>query len=156
MELHRLDDADVRSNLKYINCEDNQGRIERIKNRKNWIEEHPNEPNPYDKPKRLLSLDAFSDDKDSQLDKSNLLYQTYILSQDTDDDFYKEKLASIDKYVATLPESMQELYNLIYIKELKQSDVCDLLSLSKSTVSERVKTLENKIKKYFSEKPELF
>jgi DNA-directed RNA polymerase specialized sigma subunit len=51
---------------------------------------------------------------------------------------------------------MQELYNLIYIKELKQSDVCDLLSLSKSTVSERVKTLENKIKKYFSEKPELF
>jgi len=32
--LHREDDAEVRANLKYINCEDNQERQTRIANKK--------------------------------------------------------------------------------------------------------------------------
>ena len=155
-QLHQMDDAGVRADLKYINCEDNQERITRIANKKKWAAEHPDEPNPYDKPKRIISLDSFGDDEDSQLDKSNLLYQAHMLAQDTDDDFYKEKLEIIEEYVATLPMTMQEMYDLIYKQELTQAEVCVKLGLSKSTVSERVKTLVNKIKKYFSEKPELF
>jgi len=155
-QLHQMDDAEVRADLKYINCEDNQERQTRIANKKKWAAAHPDEPNPYDKPKRIINLDAFSDDEDSQLDKSNLLYQAYELAHYTDDDFYREKLEIIEEYISTLPETMQEMYDLIYIQELTQAEVCVKLGLSKSTVSERVKTLENKIKKYFSDKPELF
>jgi len=155
MELHRYDDAEVRSNLKYINNEDNQERQERIANKKKWAIEHPCEPNPYDKPDRILSLDAFGDDEDSHEDKSNLLYEASLSAHDWDSDFYNEKLEIIREYVATLPETMQELFDLIYIQELKQSEVCEKLGLSKSTVSERVKTLEKKIIEHFSEQPEL-
>jgi len=155
MELHRYDDAEVRSNLKYINNEDNQERQERIANKKKWAIEHPCEPNPYDKPDRILSLDAFGDDEDSHEDKSNLLYEASLSAHDKDSNFYNEKLEIIREYVATLPETMQELYDLIYIQELKQSEVCEKLGLSKSTVSERVKTLEKKIIEHFSAQPEL-
>lgn len=155
MELHRYDDAEVRSNLKYINNEDNQERQERIANKKKWAAEHPYEPNPYDKPKRIINLDAFSDDENAQEDKNKLLYEASILAHDEDADYYEDKLEMIRKYVDTLPKSMQEIFDLIYIQELTQVEICLKLGLSKSTVSERVKTLENKIKKHFSEKPEL-
>jgi RNA polymerase sigma factor (sigma-70 family) len=153
--LHREDDAEVRADLKYINCEDNQERQARIANKKKWAVEHPNKPNPYDKPKRIINLDAFCDDEDSQLDKSNLLYQAYELTHDTDADYYEDKLELIRNYVDTLPKSMQEIFDHIYIQELTQAEVCVKLGLSKSTVSERVKTLNKKIKEHFSEKPEL-
>ena len=155
-QLHQMDDAEVRADLKYINCEDNQERKTRIANKKKWAAEHPYEPNPYDKPKRIINLDAFGNDEKSQEDKNKLLYEASILTHDEDADYYEDKLELIRKYVDTLPETMQEMYDLIYIQELTQAEVCVKLGLSKSTVSERVQTLENKIKKYFSDKPELF
>ena len=153
-QLHQMDDAEVRADLKYVNCEDNQERQERIANKKRWAAEHPNEPNPYDKPKRIINLDAFGDDENSQEDKNKLLYEASLLAHD-EDDYYKEKLELIRKYVDTLPKSMQEVFDLFYVQGLKQSEVCEELGLSKSTVSERVKTLDKKIKEHFSEKPEL-
>lgn len=153
--LHREDDAEVRADLKYINCEDNQERQTRIANKRKWAAEHPDEPNPYDKPKRIINLDAFGDDGNAQEDKNKLLYEASLLAHDEDADYYEDKLELIRNYVDTLPKSMQEIFDLIYIQELTQAEVCVKLRLSKSTVSERVKTLENKIKKHFSEKPEL-
>lgn len=58
--LHIDDDALVRSNLKYINCEDNRTRNIRIENKKKWMIEHPNEPkelNPYNNPQRIIEID---------------------------------------------------------------------------------------------------
>jgi len=153
--LHQEDDVEVRANLKYINCEDNQERKTRIANKKKWAAEHPDEPNPYEKPKRIINLDAFGNDEKSQEDKNKLLYEASILAHDEDADYCEDKLELIRKYVDTLPKSMQVIFDLIYIQELTQAEVCVNLGLSKSTVSERVKTLENKIKKHFSEKPEL-
>ena len=154
-QLHQMDDAEVRADLKYINCEDNQERKTRIANKKKWAAEHPDETNPYDKPKRIINLDAFGDDKNAQEDKNKLLYEASILAHDEDAEYYEDKLELIRNYVDTLPKSMQEIFDLIYIQELTQAEVCMKLGLSKSTVSERVKTLENKIKNHFSEKPEL-
>ena len=154
--LHQEDDVEVRANLKYINCEDNQERKTRIANKKKWAAEHPDEPNPYEKPKRIINLDAFGNDEKSQEDKNKLLYEASILAHDEDADYCEDKLELIRKYVDTLPKSMQVIFDLIYIQELTQAEVCVNLGLSKSTVSERVKTLENKIKKHFSEKPELY
>ena len=154
--LHQEDDAEVRADLKYINCEDNQERQARIANKKKWTVEHPDEPNPYDKPKRIINLDAFGDDENAQEDKNKLLYEASLLALDEDTDYYEDKLELIRNYVDTLPKSMQEIFDLFYIQELTQAEVCVKLGLSKSTVSERVKTLENKIKKHFSEKPELY
>jgi len=153
--LHQMDDAEVRADLKYINCEDNQERQARIANKKKWASEHPDEPNPYDIPKRIINLDAFGDDENAQEDKNKLLYEASLLAHDEDTDYYEDKLELIHKYVNTLPKSMQEIFDLFYIQGLKQSEVCDELGLSKSTVSERVKTLNKKIKEQFSEKPEL-
>ena len=65
-QLHQMDDAEVRADLKYINCEDNRERQTRIANKKKWAADNPNEPNPYDKPKRIINLDAFGDDEKSQ------------------------------------------------------------------------------------------
>lgn len=154
-QLHQIDDADVRAELKYINCEDNQERQERIRNKKKWAIEHPYEPNPYDKPDRIISLDAFGDDEDSHEDKNRLLHKASLHASGSNEDFYNDRFEVILVYVATLPETMQELFDLIYIQELKQSEVCETLGLSKSTVSERVKTLEKKIIEHFSEQPEL-
>lgn len=155
-QLHQMDDAEVRADLKYINCEDNQERQARIANKKKWAVEHPNEPNPYDKPKRIINLDAFGDDENAQEDKNKLLYEASLLAHDEDADYCEDKLELIRNYVDTLPKSMQKIFDLIYIQELTQAEVCMKLGLSKSTVSERVKTLENKIKKHFSEKTELY
>ncbi|HCB66887.1 MAG: hypothetical protein A2084_03790 [Tenericutes bacterium GWC2_39_45] len=155
-QLHQMDDAQIRADLKYINCEDNQERQARIANKKKWAAEHPDEPNPYDKPKRIINLDAFSEDENAQEDKNKLLCEASLLAHDEDADYYEDKIELIRNYVYTLPKSMQEIFDLIYIQELTQAEVCVKLGLSKSTVSERVKTLENKIKKHFSEKPELY
>ena len=96
-----------------------------------------------------------SDDDNAQEDKNKLLYEASILAHDEDADYYEDKLEMIRNYVDTLPKSMQEIFDLIYIQELTQAQVCVKLGLSKSTVSERVKTLNKKIKEYFSKKPEL-
>lgn len=110
--------------------------------------------NPYEKPQRIISLDAFGDDEESQSDKSRLMFEASKI-MDKNCDECDSRLQLIRDYVSTLPKTMQDLYNFIYIKGLKQSEVCKELGLSKSTVSERVKLLEMKIINHFKEYPEL-
>lgn len=155
-QLHSEDDAEVYSNLKQVNCEDDADRKKRIAKKKKWAEEHPNEDekdNPYYRPRKNLSLDYMPEDDDFSNDKSKILYEAAMLKESMEVDPYEKQREIVQDYVATLPKSMQQLYELLYIKEMKQSEICVELGLSKSTVSERVKTLENKIMKYFKGNP---
>ena len=148
-ELHLDDDALVRSNLKYINCEDNKTRNIRIENKKKWMIEHPNEPkelNPYNHPQRIIEIDFFGSD-DEDFDKSRLQFEA-AMSFKRDEEL-SEEIRVLCEFVATLPKIMQQTYELIFIKGYKQSEMCKKLGLSKSTVSERVKNLEKNIKENF-------
>ena len=149
-KLHLNDDAEVRANLKYINCEDEKNRRKRIENKKQWAKDHPEqsqELNPYNHPERILSLDFFGSNGDEDSDKSRLQYQ--IAKEADSDNWLKEKVVEVRDFVATLPETMQQTYDLIFIKGYKQCEMCKMLGLTKGTVSERVKTLEKKIKQKF-------
>lgn len=148
--LHLFDDKEVRSNLKYINCENEKNKRIRIENKNNWAKEHPYFPkelNPYNHPKRLLSLDFFGSNGDEDSDKSRLQYQ--IAKEVDRDNWLNEKKVEVRKYIATLPKTMQQTYDLIFIKGYKQSEMCKKLGITKGTVSERVNKLKIKIKNKF-------
>ena len=124
-KLHLSDDAEVRSNLKYINCEDEKNRRKRIENKKQWAKDHPEQPqelNPYNHPERILSLDFFGSNCDEDSDKSRLQYQ--IAKEADNDNWLKEKMVEIREFVATLPETMQQTYDLIFVKGYKQCEMC--------------------------------
>lgn len=155
-ELHSEDDSEVYYNLKQINCEDTKEMEERRAKKKQWAEEHPNEDaedNPYNSPRKSISLDYIPEDDDFSSDKSKILYEAVMLQESMNADPHELQREMLYEYVKTLPKSMQQLYELLYIKEMKQAEICKLLGLSKSTVSERVKTLEQKIIKHFKENP---
>ena len=91
-KFHLCDDAEVRSNLKYINCEDEKNRKKRIGNKKQWAKDHPEQPqelNPYNHPERILSLDFFGSNGDEDSDKSRLQYQ--IAKEADSDNWLEEK-----------------------------------------------------------------
>ena len=53
----------------------------RITKKKQWDKEHPNEENPYDKPIKVISLNAFT--PDATLDMiNNFLYHNSLAEED--------------------------------------------------------------------------
>ena len=163
-QLHRADDAEVESNLNHVHCETRDMRKEREAKKKEWALAHPDaseEDNPYKPQFRLRSFDYKPKGKDGdevREDCSELEYEAATYQEECVDDVIDESeeesprskyIEMIRAYVATLPKSQQELYQLIYVEGLSQTEVCERLCLSKSTVSERCKTLENKLIKKF-------
>lgn len=148
--LHKEDDLEVRANLKYINIETNKQRKLRIANKKEWKKNNREDAvkNPYNHPERIISLDSGLNDKTFFEDKRKTLYEASLTKELLEDQYLLEKKLMRD-YIATLPNKMQELYNLIYIQGLSQIEVSKLLKLSKSTISERLKNLNKKIKEKF-------
>lgn len=54
---------------------------QRITKKKQWDKEHPNEENPYDKPIKVISLNAFT--PDATLDMiDNFLYHNSLAEED--------------------------------------------------------------------------
>lgn len=150
--LHQRDDAEVRNNLKQITCESPKERERRLAEKKRWAEGHPEYPeseNPYANAPRVISLDAHFGDPSFQEDKSRILEDASLSYQEGEEEL-DDRAISVREYVSTLPATMRQLYDLLYVRGLKQAEVCRLLGLSKSTVSERTKTLESKIRGHFS------
>ena len=162
LKLHKEDDSEVEKNLNHVHCETRGMRKEREQNKKKWYLEHPNEDpndNPFNPKYKLLSFD-FKPSDDFDEDHSEIEYQAsknqlFVTSFYDVEDLYENESETIDRinlireFVSTLPKSQQELYSLIYIDGLSQKQICEMLNLSKSTVSERCKRLEKTLFKKF-------
>ena len=96
-QMHKDDDKEVESNLNYINCETRADAEKRRKLKKEWDEDHRDEfgfvhgENPYEKPRRLESLDAFHGEDDFDEDKSKILYEIATQQERDNEDPYIEK-----------------------------------------------------------------
>ena len=158
-QMHKDDDKEVESNLNYINCETRADAEKRRKLKKEWDEDHRDEfgfvhgENPYEKPRRLESLDAFHGEDDFDEDKSKILYEIATQQERDNEDPYIEIREAVRSFVSTLPDSMKELYRLLYIEEYKQVEAAKILGIKDGTLSERKKLLKEKIKKYLKDNP---
>ena len=149
--LHKLDDKEVRENLRAINFEDKPMMKERIAKKKQWDKEHPYEENPYDKPIKVISLNAFT--PDATLDMiDNFLYHKSLNEKDeiAEEERIENLRKQVEEYVSTLYPSMQELYQLLYVEGLSRSEICERLKIDKTTISRRINLLNKKIFKNFS------
>ncbi len=149
--LHKLDDKEVRENLRTINFEDKPMMKERIAKKKQWDKEHPNEENPYDKPPKVIYLNKFT--PDATLDMiDNFLYHNSL--DEEAEIAEKERIEKLRKqvedYVSTLCPTMQELFQLLYVQGLNQNQISMRLHLTRGTVSVRKKWLDRKIFEKFS------
>ena len=158
-QMHKYDDKEVESNLNYINCETRADAEKRRKLKKEWDEDHRDEfgfvhgENPYEKPRRLESLDAFHGEDDFDEDKSKILYDIATQQERDNEDPYIEIREAVRSFVSTLPDSMKELYRLLYIEEYKSVEAAKILGIKEGTLSERKKLLKEKIKKYLKDNP---
>ena len=151
--LHKLDDKEVRDNLKAINFEDYGMRKERLAKKKEWNIKHPNEENPYDKPIKVIHLNSFTPEATLEM-IDNFLYQNSLDEENTkiNEEKTEELSKQIRDYVATLSPSMQELFDLLYVQGLSQSEAKFRLNISRKAISKRAVRLENKIFEKFSSK----
>ena len=149
--LHKLDDKEVRENLRAINFEDKPMMKERIAKKKQWDKEHPYEENPYDKPIKVISLNAFTPDATLNM-IDNFLYHNSPYEEDeiAKEERIEELRKQVEDYVSTLYPSMQELYQLFYVEGLSRMEICKRLNIDKTTISRRINLLNEKIFKKFS------
>ena len=158
-QMHKDDDKEVESNINYINCETRADAEKRRKLKKEWDEDHRDEfgfvhgENPYEKPRRLESLDAFHGEDDFDEDKSKILYEIATQQERDNEDPYIEIREAVRSFVSTLPDSMKELYRLLFIEEYKAVEAAKILGIKDGTLSERKKLLKEKIKKYLKDNP---
>ena len=158
-QMHKDDDKEVESNLNYINCETRADAEKRRKLKKEWDEDHRDEfgfvhgENPYEKTRRLDSIDAFYSEDDFDEDKSKILYDIATQQERDNEDPYIEIREAVHSFVSTLPDSMKELYRLLFIEEYKAVEAAEILGIKDGTLSERKKLLKEKIKKYLKDNP---
>lgn len=153
--LHKEDDKEVYTNLKYLNYETPEEREKRIANKKKWNLEHMDESgivhgdNPYENPPKIIRFNFnYDNDEDYSESNSRAEYEAVkLLEEETVDD---PRAELVRQYVSTLSERMQSLYYYIYVLGFPQSYYVWRFGLSKSTVSEGVKSLNEKIFKHFS------
>ncbi len=148
-QLHSSDDSIVESNQNMVRCETRGMRKEREEKRRQWFKEHPDaseDENPYKAQSKLVSFNS-NPNEDIDDDCTKLEYEASIKQMEdyepeTDLD---EKKELVRAYVATLPKSQQELYQLLYIEGLSQIEICERLKLTRGTVSKRTKNLNEKL-----------
>ena len=151
--LHKLDDKEVRENLRAINFEDKPMMKERIAKKKQWNKEHPYEENPYDRPVKVISLNAFT--PDATLDMiDNFLYHNSLDEEGkiAEEERIKALVDQVDAYVATFSERRQLIYRYYFKDNLTQEEIAHKLGVSENAVKMTIKKMKKAISKKFSGK----
>ncbi len=151
--LHRLDDREVRENLKARNFEDKPMMKERIKKKKQWDKEHQNEDNPYDRPVKIISLNVFT--PNATLDMiDNFLYHNSLNEEYeiAEEERIKTLTDQVEAYVATFSEKRQIIYRDYFKDNLTQEEIALKLGISENAVKMSIKKMKKAISKKFLEK----
>ena len=160
--LHSDDDKEVNSNLKYLNCETRKETNERIAKKKQWDIEHMDDDgiihgdNPYERPQKLIRLNHnYRDDEDDESSNGKSKVEFEIACMSDYECIKNERIKAIRRYVFSdaFTEKMQRFYYYVYILGYTQAEYGSLFGLSKSTVSECKKVIEEKIIENFQNDP---
>lgn len=125
--LHSRDDAEVYNNLK--NCRPPLSDKERDMIRE-WEEAHPGEEVPKN---WTMSLDAFSKDADSDMDRSGLMREVYDRS-------HAENLAAVRLWdvIDAIPYRQRQAFVLVELDGYSMTETADKLGCSVSNVSKLI------------------
>ncbi len=148
--LHKLDDKEVRENLRTINFEDKPMMKERIAKKKQWDKEHPNEENPYDKPPKVIYLNKFT--PDATLDMiDNFLYHNSLdeEAEIAEEERIKALIDQVDAYVAKFSERRQLIYRYYFKDNLTQEEIAHKFGISENAVKMAIKKMKKAISKKF-------
>lgn len=125
--LHSLDDAEVHNNRK--NCKPPLSDEEKDMIRK-WEEAHPGEEVPKN---WTMSLDAFSEDTDSDMDRSGLMREVY-------NRLHAENHAAVrlGEIIDEMPYKQRQAFVLTDLDGYSMTEAADMLGCSIANVSKLV------------------
>lgn len=125
--LHSLDDAEIYNNRK--NCRPPLSDEEKAMIRE-WEESHPGEEVPKN---WTLSLDAFSEDADSDMDRSDLMREVYDRS-------HAENLATarLEEVIDAMPYKQRQAFVLVELDGYSMTETADKMGCSIANVSKLV------------------
>lgn len=136
--LHKLDDKEVYNNIK--NCKPLLSDEEKAAIRE-WEEAHPGEEVPKN---WTMSLDAFFEDSDSDMDRSDLIREVY-------DRTYTEDYASVrlKEVIDEMPYKQRQAFVLVDLDGYTMTETADKLGCSTANVSKLVARAKEFIKKNY-------
>lgn len=125
--LHSLDDAEIYNNCK--NCKPPLSDEEKAAIRE-WEEAHPGEKVPKN---WTMSLDVFSDDVDSDMDRSDLMREVYDRSHAEDHTDFR-----LGEVIDEMPYKQRQAFVLVELDGYSMTETADKLDCSIANVSKLV------------------
>lgn len=136
--LHRLDDSEVRNNLKAGKPGIQKWQEEAARQ---WKEAHPGEEPPKN---WVLSLDSLTgEDGSGMADSSRCMKQAVDRAAGEEADPMKELLYEC---IAEMDRDSQRLYRMYYVDGAVQAEIAREFGISQMAVSKRLKKLEASLK----------
>lgn len=136
--LHSQDDAEVYNNLK--NCRPSLSDKEREMIRE-WEDAHPGEEVPKN---WTMSLDAFSEDADSDMDRSGLMREVYDRSHAEN-----PLAARLWDVIDEMPYKQRQTFVLVELDGYSMTEAADKLGCSVANVSKLIAKAKNFIRKKY-------
>lgn len=133
--LHSLDDSEIYNNRK--NCRPPLSDEEKAMIRE-WEESHPGEEVPKN---WTMSLDAFSEDADSDMDRSDLMKEIYDRSHA--EDYVASRLRDI---IDEMPYKQRQAFALVELDGYSMTEAADKLGCSIANVSKLIARAKEYIK----------
>ncbi|MDE6748563.1 MAG: hypothetical protein K2K21_05800 [Lachnospiraceae bacterium] len=125
--LHSLDDSEIYNNRK--NCRPPLSNEEKIMIRE-WKEAHPGEEVPKN---WTMSLDAFSEDTDSDMERSGLMREVYDRSHAEN-----PAAARLGEVIDEMPCKQRQVFVLVELDGYSMTEAADKLGCSIANVSKLI------------------